>query len=150
MDKSKETITINITFNAPIELVWDAWSRPEYVIEWWGPKGMQTTIAEHNFDINRQWKYAMLTNNGQVFVAKGKYTEIIPFKKISSLASFEPMTENVEIESLFKEDDDKTYFTFNIIYPTEIERMQQEQMGVLKGWNSTFNRLNSFLLELNA
>ena len=40
MDKSKHTVTIQRTFNAPIELVWEAWTQPKHIAKWWSPKGM--------------------------------------------------------------------------------------------------------------
>lgn len=150
MNSSKRTVTINRIFNVPIENVWNAWTQPEHLIKWWGPKGMTTKIIEHNCTINRKWKYAMLTPEGQKFIAQGEFTEIIEFKSIKSLASFKPMTDGVEIQSLFEIEGNKTQFTFHIIHPTEKIKMHQENMGLVKGWNSTFDRLSEFLLELNS
>ena len=100
MDISKRTVTINRTFNASIELVWEAWTQPEHIAKWWSPKGMETKIIEHDFTVGGKWKYAMPMPNGQEFIAEGTYTEIIKLAKIISLADFKPMTEGVEIQSL--------------------------------------------------
>ena len=48
-DANNRTVTLKRTFNAPIELVWEAWTQPNHIIEWWGPKGMNTKVIEHNF-----------------------------------------------------------------------------------------------------
>lgn len=149
MDKSKRTITINRTFNAPIELVWEAWTQPEHIAKWWSPKGMETKIIEHDFSVGGKWKYSMPMPNGQEFVADGEYTEIIKLVKIISLANFRPMTEGVEIQSLFEKDGSKTNFTFNIVHPTEEYKIQQEKMGIMNGWGSVFERLDTLLTELN-
>ena len=45
----KKTITIKRTFNAPISLVWEAWTQPEHIAEWWSPKGIKTKVVEHDF-----------------------------------------------------------------------------------------------------
>ena len=148
MDKSKRTVTINRVFNAPIELVWKAWTEPKHIIKWWSPKGMETKIIEHNFSVGGKWKYSMPMPNGQEFIAEGEYTEIIEFKRIISLANFKPMTEGVEIQSLFKKEGNKTNFTFNVVHPTEEYKIQQEKMGILNGWGSVFERLDSFLINL--
>ena len=150
MDKSNRTVTINRTFNAPIELVWEAWTKPEHIAQWWSPKGMETKVIEHDFSVGGKWKYSMPMPNGQEFIADGEYTEIIELERIISLANFRPMTEGVEIQSLFEKEGDKTNFTFNIIHPTEEYKIQQEKMGILNGWGSIFERLDAFLIELNS
>ncbi|MBL4592965.1 MAG: SRPBCC domain-containing protein [Flavobacteriales bacterium] len=144
-DLKNRTITINRTFNVPIELVWEAWTQPEHIAKWWSPKGMETKIIEHDFSVGGKWKYSMPMPNGQEFIADGEYIEIVELEKIISLANFIPMTEGVEIQSLFEEDGDKTNFTFNVIHPTEEYKIQQEKMGILNGWGSVFTRLDEFL-----
>ncbi|WP_109301430.1 SRPBCC domain-containing protein [Aquimarina sp. AU474] len=147
MDKSNRTITINRTFNAPIELVWEAWTKAEHIVKWWNPQGSNTKIIAHTFKVGGKWKYAMPMPNGQDFIAEGEYIEIVELEKILSLANFRPMTEGVEIESLFKKKGDKTDFTFNVIHPTEAYKIEQEKMGILNGWGSVFNRLDEFLKQ---
>jgi uncharacterized protein YndB with AHSA1/START domain len=148
MDKSKRTVTIERTFNAPIELVWEAWTQPEHIAKWWSPKGIETKVIEHDFSIGGKWKYSMPMPNGQNFIADGEYIEIVKIVKIISLANFKPMTEGVEIQSLFEKNGKKTNFTFNIVHPTEEYRIQQEKMGILNGWGSVFERLDTLLIEL--
>ncbi|MHA7057657.1 SRPBCC family protein [Aquimarina sp. M1] len=144
-EKKNRTITINRTFNAPIRLVWEAWTQSEHIAEWWSPKGGKTTIVEHNFKVGGKWKYIMPMPTGKEFIAEGEYTEIVEFEKIVSLANFKPMTEGVEIESLFKAKENKTDFTFNVIHPTEEYKIQQEKMGIMNGWGSVFDRLDNLL-----
>lgn len=59
---------------------------------------------------------------------------MVEFEKIVSSANFMPMTEGVEIQSLFKANGNKTDFTFNIVHPTEEYKIQQEKMGIMNGW----------------
>ena len=68
MDTNR-TLTIERTFNAPIELVWEAWSQPEHIAKWWGPPGMEVEIIEHNFEVGGAWKYSMVMPNGGTFIA---------------------------------------------------------------------------------
>lgn len=86
MTDPKRTVTINRTFDAPIELVWEAWTKPEHIANWWSPKGTVARIIEHDFSVGGKWKYAMPMPNGQEFIADGQYIEIIELKKIVSLA----------------------------------------------------------------
>ncbi len=146
-DLSSRTVTLNRTFNAPIALVWEAWTKPEHIVEWWSPKGMKTDIIEHQFKVGGAWRYDMHMPDGNTFIAEGIYTVIKTHEEITSKASFKPMTEDVEIQALFKSNGDITEFTFNIIHPTEAYKIAQEKMGILNGWGSVFERLDAFLLK---
>lgn len=144
-DIKNRTLTIEKTFNAPIELVWQAWTQPEHIAKWWGPQGMEVNIVEHNFSIGGKWKYVMLMPDGNKFVTEGSYSEIIEKEKIVTTADFKPMTEGVELHILLKKDGDKTHFTFNVVHPTEEYCRQQEKMGFYNGWGATFDRLQAVL-----
>lgn len=144
-DLKDRTLTITRTFDAPIALVWEAWTQPEHIAQWWGPPGMQTKVIQHDFRVNGQWEYAMTMPDGKEFIADGVYKAIEEFLKIISSANFKPMTEGVEIQSLFQADGDKTHFTFNCVHPTVEYCQQQEKMGFYNGWGSVFERLDQFL-----
>ena len=141
----KRTLTIKKTFNVPIQLVWDAWTRPEHILQWWGPKGMNTRIVSHEFRIGGSWVFAMTMPDGNEFITEGVYSEIEEPYKIISTADFKPMTEGVVIQALFEEDGEQTNFTFNVVHPTEEYCKQQEEMGFYNGWGSTFERLGEYL-----
>ena len=145
----KRTVTLKRTFSAPVKLVWDAWSQPDHIAQWWGPKGMNTKIIEHDFRVGGKWKYTMEMPDGSEFIADGIYSEIIELEKIFSSANFKPMTSGVEIQALFEENGDKTNFTFNVVHPTEEYCKQQEKMGIMNGWGSVFDRLETFVSTLN-
>ena len=147
---NSRTVTIRRTFDAPVELVWKAWTESDQIAQWWSPSGISTEVVEHNFKIGGLWKYHMPMPDGRIFVAEGQYTEIVKFKKIVSSANFKPMTEGVEIQSLFKANGNKTDFTFNVVHPTEEYKIKQEKMGIMNGWGSVFERLNTLLKELNS
>jgi uncharacterized protein YndB with AHSA1/START domain len=147
-DLSKRVLTLTRTLDAPIDLVWEAWTEPGHIAHWWGPKGMAPTIVEHNFKVGGKWKYVMQMPNGSDFISEGEYSEIIEFQKIVTSANFRPMTEGVELRALFEKVGDKTTFTFSVVHPTEEYCKQQEKMGFYNGWGSTFERLNGYLTSI--
>jgi uncharacterized protein YndB with AHSA1/START domain len=148
-DLSKRTLTLKKTFDAPIDLVWEAWTQPEHIAQWWGPKGMKTKIAEHDFRVGGKWRYTMAMPDGSEFIGEGVYSEIVEMQKIFSSANFRPMTEGVEIRALFEKNGEKTNFIFSVVHPTEEYCKQQEAMGFYNGWGSTFDRLADFVVTLN-
>ena len=142
-DLASRTLSIQRTFNAPIELVWEAWTNPEHIAKWWGPQGMKTKIVKHDFKVGGEWEYVMTMLDGNDFIAAGTYHEIVPIEKIVTSADFRPMTTGVELQILLKAIDGKTEFTFNCVHATIEYKMQQEKMGFFKGWGSTFDRLEA-------
>lgn len=144
-DLDKRVLTLKRIFNAPIELVWEAWTQPEHIIQWWAPKGMKIKVVEHNFRVGGKWKYVMPMPDGKEFISDGIYSEIVRLEKIVTSANFKPMTEGVEIRALFEANGDKTNFTFSVVHPTEEYCRQQEQMGFYNGWGSAFDRLETFV-----
>ena len=144
-DANDRTLSLTRTFNAPLKLVWEAWTKPEHIALWWGPKGMDVKVVEHNFTVGGKWEYVMLMPDGTEFISEGVYSEIVELEKIFSSADFKPMTTGVEIQALFEADGDKTHFTFNCVHPTEEYCRQQEQMGFMNGWGSVFDRLEHFM-----
>jgi uncharacterized protein YndB with AHSA1/START domain len=147
-DISKRTLTIKRTFNAPVDLVWEAWTQPEHIIHWWGPKGMKVKVVEHNFTVGGKWHYTMAMPDGSEFIAQGIYSVIVELERIFSSADFIPMTEGVEIQAFFEKAGDKTNFTFNCVHATEEYCRQQEKMGFYNGWGSVFNNLETFVTTL--
>lgn len=143
-ETNSRTLTLKRTFNAPLKLVWEAWTRPEHIAQWWAPKGMKVKVVEHDFSVGGKWKYVMPMPDGSEFTSDGVYTVIVELEKIFSTANFRPMTEGVEIQALFEEKGDKTDFVFNVVHPTEEYCRQQEKMGFYNGWGSAFDRLEVF------
>lgn len=146
-DLKNRTLSLKRTFDAPVKLVWEAWSEAEHIANWWGPKGMETKVIDHEFRAGGKWKYVMQMPDGNEFIGEGVYSEIIEYQKIVSSANFRPMTEGVELRAEFEEEGDKTRFTFSIVHPTEEYCKQQEKMGFMNGWGSVFDRLGEFVSE---
>jgi len=148
-DAKNRTLTLRKAFNAPVKFIWDAWTQPEHIVQWWAPKGMKIKVIEHDFRVGGKWKYSMPMPDGNEFISDGEYLEIVTFEKIVTTANFKPMTEGVEIHALFEADGDKTNFTFSVVHPTEEYCKQQEKMGFYNGWGSAFDRLEALVVPLS-
>lgn len=147
-DLNNRTLTLEKTFDAPLKLVWDAWTQLEHIVKWWAPPGMSIEVIEHDFKVGGHWKYAMPMPDGKQFISEGTYLEIIELEKIVTTADFKPMTENVELHAHFEAAGNQTKFTFKVVHATEAYCKQQEEMGFYNGWGSTFDRLANILQQL--
>lgn len=144
---AQRTLTITKKITAPLEKVWAAWTEPEHIAQWWGPKGIPVTIIAHDFKIGGQWQYSMEMPDGNSFVSDGRYADIIPNSQITTSADFKPMTIGVVLQISFQEDGQHTQIAFHVLHPTIAYCKQQEGMGFYKGWNAAFERLQSYIGE---
>lgn len=144
-DLKNRTLTIEKSFDAPLQQVWDAWTKSEHILKWWAPNGMDIKVIKHEFKVGGKWKYAMPMPDGKEFISEGTYKEIVELKKIVSSADFRPMTEGVELHTFFEAEGVKTKFTFSVVHPTAEYCKQQEEMGFYNGWGSALDRLETIL-----
>ena len=92
------TLVIERVFDAPRELVWKAWTEPELVMRWWGPKGFTAPAAEIDFRVGGKILFAMQSadfNDGRPIWSTGVYREIIPYERIVCTDSFADEKGNV-------------------------------------------------------
>lgn len=147
-DLNNRTLTIEKILDAPIDLVWEAWTDPKHVAQWWAPYGIPLEVLAYDFRVGGEWKYAMPMPDGNQFISEGSFKEIVDKKKIVTSADFKPMTEGVEMHISFEEDGEKTHLTFSVVHETEEYCKQQEEMGFYNGWGSALDRLVSLLGDL--
>lgn len=93
--KTGDELVVERIFDATVEKVWSAWTEPEHLKKWWGPKGF--TTPECRLDLREGGKYlfCMRSPEGQDFWSTGKYLEIVPLKKIVCTDSFSDKDGNV-------------------------------------------------------
>jgi uncharacterized protein YndB with AHSA1/START domain len=81
-------VEVTKEFNAPIEQVWQAWSDPEMIKQWWGPEGYTSPSAKTDFRIEGKYVFAMQSPNGKIMWSTGVYQEILKHQLIVCTDSF--------------------------------------------------------------
>lgn len=81
-NSSDRTLAISQILNAPSEFVWEVWTNPEHIKNWWGPNGFTNSIRKMDVIENGEWLFTMHGPDGKNYTNKIIYREIIPFKKI--------------------------------------------------------------------
>ena len=98
---TQETLVIERVFDAPIKLVWQAWTDPDHVTRWYGPKNFTCPIARIDFRVGGKYHICMRTNDGTDFWSTGTYKEIVPLKKLVSTDSFSDENGNMVAQEGF-------------------------------------------------
>ncbi|MBD1880698.1 SRPBCC domain-containing protein [Coleofasciculus sp. FACHB-T130] len=152
--QSDREIVITRVFNAPRELVFKAWTDPEHVAQWWGPKGFTTKVTELDLRPGGKSRYVMIGPDGTEYPGKGVFREIVPLERIVTTDEFDEGFEKVVnadlpkgmvMTVLFEDLDGKTKLTLRIVHESAEDRRKHEEMGVIGGWNSSFDCLDEFL-----
>src|ERR1700758_1480557 len=63
----KERMVVTRVFDAPRALVWKAWTDPQYVMQWWGPKGFTAPFCKIDFRVGGKFLWCMKSPDGQEF-----------------------------------------------------------------------------------
>lgn len=85
---SEGALFIERIFDAPRELVWTAWTEPERMMRWWGPKGFTSPHCEIDLRVGGKWFNCMRSPEGQDIWGTGVYREIVPLERIVCTDSF--------------------------------------------------------------
>ena len=81
-DTSGREIVITRVFDAPREVVWEAWTDPNQVVQWWGPRGFTTTIHEMDVRPGGVWSLTMHGPDGAEYPNKSVFTEVVKPERI--------------------------------------------------------------------
>ena len=153
---NKETKTVSITaeFDAERDLVWDAYTKPELLDQWWAPKPFASRTKVMDFREGGRRFYAMVSPEGGERWAIQKYTSITPKTNFKLFNAFADENENLELPGSdwdlnFSEQNGTT--TVNIsIYNESLERMERLiEMGFKEGFTATLGSLKELLARLS-
>ena len=149
-------IEISRTFAAPLARVWQAFTDPELLAQWWGPAGFSTRVEALDLNEGGRWRYVMIAPDGSEFPAEGTFLEIVTQQKIvttDELAADHPPLPGVDLPQgiittmLFAQQGSGTRLTVQMLHPTATERQKHEQMGVVAGYNSGLDCLEELLVQ---
>lgn len=112
--KDRELL-ITRTLNAPIDLVWEVWTQPEHIVNWWGPNGFTNTISTMDMQPGGEWNLIMHGPDGTDYVNKSTFKEVIPFKKIS----YEHFNPHIIATIDFEAQGEKTSLNWHMLFDSE-------------------------------
>lgn len=157
-DKSTNTVFIDKTFDAELSLVWDAFTKPEILDQWWAPKPLISKTKYMDFRVGGRRFYAMVWPEGQEYWGVEKYLLINPKTHLKWLGSYTDKDENVnpgsptaEWDLKFSEHPDNNQVTkLNIsVYLESLEDLEKMiAMGFQEGFSMTINELPNVLETL--
>ncbi|MGN8068209.1 SRPBCC domain-containing protein [Mucilaginibacter sp. 22184] len=136
---------ITRTFKAPVELLWEVWTDPAHIINWWGPNGFTTTIHKMDFKEEGEWNLTLHAPNGTNYPNKSIYKEIVLLKKIV----FEHFNPHFFTTVLFESKGDETQVDWTMVFDNaEILETVVKVHKVDEGLKQNVEKLGEYLLGL--
>ena len=109
------------TLNAPVELIWEMWTNPEHIANWWGPNGFTNTITKMDIRPGGEWDLVMHGPDGTDFINNSVFREVIVNKKIV----YEHTSAPHFISTIqFEEQGDKTNLRWHMVFESREEFIQ--------------------------
>ena len=159
VNKENSTVHVQREFNADLELVWEAWTNPEILDQWWAPKPYKTKTKSMDFREGGMWLYEMFNAENEIkqdcHWCKNDYHKIEHQKNFSGLDAFcdENGTVNTGMPrtlwtNTFTETRGTT--TVNIVakYESLADLEKIISMGFKEGFTMGLNQLDELLLTL--
>ena len=75
-DTKDREIIMSRLIDAPRDLVWEAMTKPEHVVHWWGPNGFTNTLQKLDFRVGGEWHHVMHGPDGRDYPSRSVYTAI--------------------------------------------------------------------------
>jgi uncharacterized protein YndB with AHSA1/START domain len=134
----------SLLLNAPIELAWDVWTKPEHIRHWWGPEGFTNTIEKMEVRPGGEWIFLMHGPDGQTYPNKTIFREIVPHKKIVH----EHFAPNFIATIGFEKQGDKTLLQWHKLYESrELFDLVEIQYKAAEGFKQTIVKLENYLAQ---
>lgn len=135
--------------DAPRELVWEVWTNPDHIKEWWGPDGFSLTTKSMTVAQGDCWDFIM-HGMGQDWDNLITYTEVIKPSRLSYKHSgAKDDAYNFTVTVLFEELEGKTLLTMQSTFQSkEIIDELNRKVHAIEGGKQTLNRLENHLANI--
>jgi uncharacterized protein YndB with AHSA1/START domain len=156
---------ISRVLDAPREMVWSAFTDPERMKHWWGPKGFTVIASKMDLRPGGTYHYGLKAPDGTPMWGKFVFREIVPPTRMVFISSFSDeaggttrhplhMSWPLEMLSVFTFEElpgGKTKFTVHWTphNATEEERKTFDagQASMQQGWSGTLDQLTAYLAK---
>src|ERR1700730_4878474 len=113
-DLANRELRITRMLSAPIDLVWEVWTNPEHIANWWGPSGFTNTIHKMDVMAGGEWRLTMHGPDGKKYPNKSVFIEIVSFKKIV----FQHFNPNYIATIVFEPKEKETLVEWTVLFET--------------------------------
>ena len=142
---NEREIVITRLFDAPPEVVFEAWTDPEHLAQWWGPEGFTNPVCELDVRVGGSWRIIMRAADGALYPCRGVYLEIVAperlvFTNIAVDDQGTPVLDGLTTVT-FEEEDGTTKLTLRTRAVALVPGAVEKLAGMDTGWGMSLDRL---------
>jgi uncharacterized protein YndB with AHSA1/START domain len=146
---AERELTITRVFDAPRVLVFQAWTDPKHLAQWWGPQGFTNPVCEFDARAGGALRIHMRGPDGSIYPMKGVIQEIVVparlvFTNIAVDASGKHLLEGLTTVA-FSEEQGKTKMTLHTRAVAVTEMAIAYLQGMEMGWTQSIDKLEAFV-----
>ena len=140
-------INISRLLNAPVELVWEVWTKPEHIKNWWGPNGFTNTITKMEVEPGGEWDLVMHGPDGTDYKNKSVFKEIIKHKKIV----YEHISGPKFLATIeFERRGNTTFINWHMLFETKEQFIQVVRIFKAdEGLKQNIEKLSAYIEQVN-
>jgi uncharacterized protein YndB with AHSA1/START domain len=139
--------------DAPRELVWQVWTDPKHLAQWWGPDGFRTTTSAYDLRPGGVWRFVMHGPDGRDYQNRVTFDEIVKPERLVYHHGGGDDVEPVLFRSTvtFEDLGGKTRVTLRGVFPSVEERARViREYGADKGLVQTMARLADYVVAMSS
>jgi len=146
---SDREVVLTRVFDAPRALVFEAFTKPEHLRRWFGPRGFTLPVCEIDLRPGGAWNYVLRGPDGGEMGMRGVYREVVPPERIVSTEAYDipgmGWTPESVVTTTLDERNGKTTLTSRVLYQSIEHRDGHVNAGMEAGASETFDRLAELL-----
>jgi len=153
LDQDPRSIVGTRIFDAPRELVFEAWTDPKHLAQWWGPDGFTTTTSAFDMRPGGVWRFVMHGPDGRDYENRVTFDEIVRPERIVYHHGGGDDVEPVQFRTtvIFEDLGGKTKLTWRGEFPSAAARDRViRDYGADKGLVQTMSRLGDYVASLSS
>jgi uncharacterized protein YndB with AHSA1/START domain len=151
-EPGKQEYLITREFDAPRELVFQTFTDPELVPQWWGPRRLSTLVDKMDAKAGGQWRFLNRDSQGNEYAFHGVYHEVRAPERIIDTFEFEGLPEagHVCLETLTLEalPGDRTKLIVQSVFQSVADRDGMLESGMEEGLNDSYERIEELLTAI--
>lgn len=154
VNKTNNQVLVSRAFAANLSLVWDAWTKPEILDQWWAPKPYKAVTHTMDFREGGFWHYYMLSPENEKHWCRNDYQKINPLSGFESYDAFCDENGNVNTDfprtiwkTDFTESNDTTTVTILLTYNSLEDLEKIISFGFKEGFTLALENLDAYLKE---
>ena len=148
---SERELVVTRTFDAPARIVFEAWTKPELLKQWWAPKSTGISLLSCEADVRVGGTYRFVFGHGdsEPMAFHGRYLEVTPHSRLV-WTNDEGGDGGAVTTVTFEEKGGKTLLVVRELHPSKEALDDARASGVEAGTLEAFEQLHELLVTLGA